>query len=385
MSDTSEFYSGHENDDDDHQYTDEDQDQEAEWSDEDSDEESDDHGSQDDCLQEQQGAANTSMLKLCLHHNRGEMTKTCKSCSAAFALIKDKKIIAELCGNTDSSELLSRYSGKCDAIETTLYLASDTIRLAQNVFTRGVLRDKKVWTDIVKKHLTLPPDQHEELNLDIQSEDILKKFKSEKRFQHLFSYQRDLAESLRNLRIGQRPLFAVIEMTNIDIGKLRSIAERAGFNFPDLAPAKVGVNIPRNGNMVPDKLKYVDVNNVLPIPDISVFVQENNLDRDVSDGLAELFKSYRELVVSIFVEIYNLFSNYINSSEDYLQFYTQIYSHCDATIRNLIRNKAASLFKEHVKLDILELSSQKKMKEEKPTGLLGGQLLTLFSLIINIL
>ena len=201
----------------------------------------------------------------------------------------------------------------------------------------------------------------------------------------MFSYQRDLAESLRNLRIGQRPLFAVIEMTNIDIGKLRSIAERAGFNFPELAPAKVGVNIPRNGNMVPDKLKYVDVNNVFPIPDISVFVQENNLDRDVSNGLAEVFKSYRELVVSMFVEIYNLFSNYINSSEDYLQFYTQIYSHCDATIRNLIRNKVASLFKDNVKLDILEMSSQKKMKEEKPSGLLGGQFFILFSLIMNIL
>ena len=93
--------------------------------------------------------------------------------------IKDKEIIAELCKDSGSSELLSRYSGKCDAIETTLFLDSDTVKLAQNVFTRGVLRDKKVWTDLVKNYLTLPSHQHDELNLDIQPESILKKFKSE--------------------------------------------------------------------------------------------------------------------------------------------------------------------------------------------------------------
>ena len=112
MSDSSVDHYGHEDDDDDHQYTDD------EWSDveeEDSDDDSDDHGSHDDGLHEQQGAS-TGVLKLCPNHNRGEMTKTCKSCSAAFALIKDKKIIAELSGNSGSSDLLSRYSGKvrCD-------------------------------------------------------------------------------------------------------------------------------------------------------------------------------------------------------------------------------------------------------------------------------
>ena len=374
MSDSSVDHYGHEDDDDDHQYTDD------EWSDlveEDSDDDSDDHGSRDDDdgVHEQQGAStDADVLKLCPNHNRGEMTKTCKSCSAAFALIKDKKIIAELSGNSGSSDLLSRYSGKCDAIETTLFLASDTVKLAQNVFTRGTFRDKKVWSDIVKNYLTLPHDQHEDLNLDIQSENILKKFKSEKRFQHLFSYQRDLADSLRSLRIGQRPLFAVIERTNTDIDGLRSIADRAGFSFPQVAPVKDGVNVPRNGNLVPDKLKYTDVKNVLPLPlsDIMDFVHENNLSQEAVEALSKLFDNYRELVVTMFVEMFTLFSTYINSVEDYLQFYTQLYSHCDATIRNLIRNKVASLFKDNVKSDILEESGQKKMKEEKPSGLFGG-------------
>ena len=88
-----------------------------------------------------------------------------------------------------------------------------------------------------------------------------------------------------------------------------------------------------------------------------------------------LLVGYRELVLKQFVEMFNLFTTYINCAEDYLQFYTQIYSHCDATIRNLIRNKvvSASLFKDDIKSDILEQSTQKKMKEEKSLGLLGGK------------
>ena len=76
--------------------------------------------------------------------------------------------------------------------------------------------------------------------------------------------------------------------------------------------------------------------------------------------------------------MFNLFTTYINSAEDYLQFYTQIYSHSDGTIRNLIRNKVASLFTADVKSEILEQSCQKTMKEEKSSGLLGGQFIPIF-------
>ena len=71
--------------------------------------------------------------------------------------------------------------------------------------------------------------------------------------------------------------------------------------------------------------------------------------------------------------MFNLFATYINSAEDYLQFYTQIYSHCDVTIRNLNKVASASLLKDDIKSDILEQSTQKKMKEEKSLGLLGGK------------
>ena len=115
-----------------------------------------------------------------------------------------------------------------------------------------------------------------------------------------------------------------------------------------------------------------DVNDVLPLPDISKFVRDFKLTPEAVNIMTGLLVSYRELVLKQFVEMFNLFATYINSAEDYLQFYTQIYSHCDATIRNLIQNKVASLFKDDIKSDILEQSTQ-KMKEVKSSGLLGGQ------------
>ena len=92
--------------------------------------------------------------------------------------------------------------------------------------------------------------------------------------------------------------------------------------------------------------------------------------------LTGLLVGYHELVLKQFVEMFNLFVTNINSAEDYLQFYTQIYSYCDATnatIRNLIQNKVASLYKDDIKSDILEQSTQKKMKDKrgKVLGTLG--------------
>jgi len=89
--------------------------------------------------------------------------------------------------------------------------------------------------------------------------------------------------------------------------------------------------------------------------------------------LTGLLVGYHELVLKQFVEMFNLLVTYINSAEDYLQFYTQIYSlRCDYQKSDLIQNKVASLFKYDIKSDILEQSTQKKMNKEKSSGLLGG-------------
>ena len=48
---------------------------------------------------------------------------------------------------------------------------------------------------MVKKHLTLSPDIHESLSIDIKLEGYLEKLRSEKRFQNVFKFRQELTEN----------------------------------------------------------------------------------------------------------------------------------------------------------------------------------------------
>ena len=151
------------------------------------------------------------------------MLHTCPSCSAAFALIKDKRIIEKLCLNTvtDSesagASLMSRYGGRCDIVEPTLVLDPFIVKVAADIFNKGVWKDSKMWTEVIKNFLTLPIEQHELLTSNLKSEELLNKFRREPRFKGIFKYQTDLANCLKSLRIGQRPLLKLMERLNNDI------------------------------------------------------------------------------------------------------------------------------------------------------------------------
>ena len=79
-------------------------------------------------------------------------------------------------------------------------------------------RDRKAWQDIVKKFLTLPQLQHDLLTADIKTEDIINKYKNEKRFQFIFRFHKDIVDILRNLRVSQRPLLSLIEKNHDAMG-----------------------------------------------------------------------------------------------------------------------------------------------------------------------
>ena len=170
---------------------------------------------------------------MCPIHDNGEMTKTCVSCAAAFSLIKDQNIIAELSGEIDSNgfSLLSRYKRRCDTTTPSLSLSSSTAQLAVDVFNKGELADQ-VWTDLIRKFLTVSEAQHEMLSANIQSEHVLQRYKDEKRFKDVFAYHNDLVGALESLRISQRTIFSVVERTDADIKKLRNFGELSGMGLP---------------------------------------------------------------------------------------------------------------------------------------------------------
>ena len=229
-----------------------------------------------------------------------------------------------------------------------------------------------MWSEVIKNFLTLPIDQHELLTSNLQSEELLNKFRREPRFKGIFKYQTDLANCLKSLRIGQRPLLKLMERLNNDIIKLPAFAIKIGMEFLETEPPRTGVIVPRTGRNVPDKLHYETFENILPYPDLSDYVQKHNLSQEAETDLRILLEVYRDRVSGKLVDLYEMFSKSLNASDDLLIFYFDLLSHIDATLRELIRDKVASLFKKDIKSEVLSQSSSRKNKEENNVGYFGG-------------
>ena len=316
-----------------------------------------------------------SKITLCAKHKSGFMVPhSCTKCAAAVGLIKDKEIVKKLVLNTkpSGSTLVARYSGRCDTVDPTLVLSSDTIQNALNIFTKGVFKDQRQWSEVIRKYLCLPADQHELLNLDIQQEEILNQFRKEPRFQNIFKFGSDLAKELKKLRLSYRPLLCLMERVNDDMSVAKAIAEKAGVSFPDPedAPPRVGANVPRNGRTILDSLRYLEFDGIFPVPDISEFTDQ--LPEDAAEALVVVFENYRADVGNQFMKLYNSFSAHLNAADDWLILNSDLYSNVDAGFRELIRDRFASVFRKDIKIDVIGQSSSRTLKDEKSLGLLGG-------------
>ena len=71
------------------------------------------------------------------------------------------------------------------------------------------------------------------------------------------------------------------------------------------------------------------------------------------------------------MELFKAAATHINVAEDQLVFYTDLYSHVDASLREVIREKMSSLFRSHIKSDVLSQTTSKQLSE-KPSGFFGG-------------
>ena len=118
-------------------------------------------------------------LQLCSSHGPGLMTNDCQICYEALSRISDSDIVKMSTANAGKSDIVQRFYGWCYEVSATLSLPQSTIQIAQNVFTKGIFRDKECWQNFVTKYLTLPSDQHELLSADIRTENILNKYRNE--------------------------------------------------------------------------------------------------------------------------------------------------------------------------------------------------------------
>ena len=68
----------------------------------------------------------------------------------------------------------------------------------------------------------------------------------------------------------------------------------------------------------------------------------------------------------------------MQSNDDYKHYYVlnvllfSLYSHCDSSFRELLRDRLASVFKKDVKTEVLGQSSSHSLRDELPRGVLGG-------------
>ena len=81
-------------------------------------------------------------------------------------------------------------------------------------------------------------------------------------------------------------------------------------------------------------------------------------------------------LTSTYVHLFNATSSMIADTEDLLIFYTNLYSHVDGGLRELVRDRVASLFRADIKTDVL--SKTRSRDNDKPSGLFGGRIFYLF-------
>ena len=273
-------------------------------------------------------------------------------------------------GESEESALFSRYSGRCDEVQPTIKLSDFVVDLAHDVLTKGKFRNQKDWDRIVRKYLTLPTSQYEKLSQDIQLEDVFDQFKYDKRYKNLFKYHKEARSALKDLRIAQRPVFAVIQRLNRELIRLRDIGEDCGLEFPANAPARSGKSVPRDGRKVLDKLRVESTDELFSVPDTIDFAARHGYV--ATQELQEMFVNYREDIIKKFTYLYTSVSDAFTNIDDYMIFYIDLYSHCDAAFRDLLRERIATIFKAPIKAEILKKSSAKKLKD-KPKGLYGGE------------
>ena len=88
--------------------------------------------------------------------------------------------------------------------------------------------------------------------------------------------------------------------------------------------------------------------------------------------LRDLLETYRAAVRDKF-DLYDMFSSNLNASDDMLIFYFEMLSYVDAQLRELMKDRVASLLKKDIKADVLSQSSSKKNKDVNVAGLFCGK------------
>ena len=323
-------------------------------------------------------APDMPVVSMCSVHKPGNMIEVCTTCSAALALVRPeivKQLIAPPVSNA-----VKRYLGRSDVKPPSLVFSASILELAERTFFAGRFRSKTHFNDLVKKFISLPPDQHERLGRDLVSEPMFRKYENERRFRHVFTYKRELSEVVRMLRISQRLIFSMVFTLDNHVNAVRGMGLVAGVAFPAAPPDRVNPNVPK---VMPDILAVESTAAVFPVPQLTsalAGVSEELSEQDRARIEANMtviedeVQEYRTVVVQQFMSLFSATATAANRLDDLMGFYCDLYSHVDASFRELMRAKMATLFRADVRHEVLGRNSTHKQKsKEMDQGLFGGE------------
>ena len=320
-------------------------------------------------------------FQFCKTHQPGEMRKSCQDCSIALKVISDKNLISRLFTNSDTvkaasfpSGMKARFKGRCDQVVPTMSLSEEMLDTAKDLLSKGKFASKAAWNDVVKKHLVLPDNQHHALSGDLKSEDVFNKFRKDRRFKNIFKYQAEIRDCLKFYRLAERPVFSVVDILNSQLTAVRKFGEDIGLKYPESAPPRSGnVSVPRHARSTANILEFSSAADAMPIP--AELLDSIDWSRnDDKDKIIDAMEEYRLTMGKKMVFLYSSISDALNNMEDLLIFHFDLWSHCDASMKELLRSKLAALFKNDVRDEIL---SSLNSKFDKDGGIFGGTLLEL--------
>jgi hypothetical protein len=320
-------------------------------------------------------------LTFCPTHKPGQMLEVCLTCRAVLGMVRPS-VAKQLLIPNQSTAAVHRYASRSDEQAPSLTLPDSVVELAENVFNSGTYKSKAHWTDLVKKFLTLPPEQHERLVKDLEMEPLFRAYQSDQRFRYVFKYRKELGDALKSLRITQRVIFDVVNVVDGHIPKMRQLGVEAGLAFPDVAPPRENSKVPKQ---LLNSLAVASTEKLFPLPELSDILE--GVSEDIPDDdlaqikrnwvvLGDELSDYRKSCVDHFVKLFSSAAETANMIDDGFAFYTDMYGHVDASIRELLRSKMANLFKSDYRPDVLgkhKAVASSSRGKEKPLGLLGGE------------
>ena len=182
-----------------------------------------------------------------------------------------------------------------------------------------------------------------------------------------------MRDCLKNFRISERPIFSVVQLLNLELSKVRKFGKDIGLSFPVVPPSRSGANVPRDRGegTAADTLKFDSKVDIIPCPELLDFLHDVDLDRDTKKEIFEIVENYRDSLGDKIIEFYNSVSDTLNQIDDYLIFHFDLFSHVNASMKELIRAKLASLFKSDIRDEILSMI---RKADKSSNGIFGGRI-----------